>query len=111
MEFRLIPPGATPSWVPTVQLSHVTDLPLNVPCPQIVEAKAGEQLWNVKPFTEEVRRNIDAELVDKSIDFIKRQKAAGKPFFLYCRSLWDTSQTFHRRNSKANRELATTATS
>jgi arylsulfatase A-like enzyme len=33
--------------------------------------------------TEEVRRNIDWELAERGIDFIKRQKAAGKPFFLY----------------------------
>jgi len=37
----------------------------------------------VKPFTPEVRANIDYELVDKSIDFMRRQKAAGKPLFLY----------------------------
>ena len=37
----------------------------------------------VKPFTREVRAEIDTELVAKSIDFMKRQKAAGKPFFLY----------------------------
>lgn len=88
-EYYSIPPDST--WsdcivVPTVQLSHVTELPLNDLLkmgPQIVEAKAGEQLRNVKPFTEEVRRNIDFELVDKSIDFIKRQKAAGRAFFLY----------------------------
>ena len=49
--------------------------------PQIVEAKADGPLQTVKPFTEAVR--IDNELVDKSIDFIRRQKAAGKPFFLY----------------------------
>jgi len=30
-----------------------------------------------------VRANIDNELVDKSIDFIRREKAAAKPFFLY----------------------------
>jgi arylsulfatase len=30
-----------------------------------------------------VRAEIDNELVAKSIDFMKRQKAAGKPFFLY----------------------------
>jgi arylsulfatase A-like enzyme len=49
-EYYGIPPDST--WsdsivVPTVQLSHVTDLPLNVLLekdPQIVEAKAGEQL-------------------------------------------------------------------
>ena len=37
----------------------------------------------VKPYTAEVRREIDWELVDRGIDFIERQKAAGKPFFLY----------------------------
>ena len=51
--------------------------------PQIVEAKAGGPLQPVKPFTEDVRANIDNELVDKSIDFMRRQKAAGTPFFLY----------------------------
>ena len=51
--------------------------------PQIVEAKAGGPLRTVKPFTPEVRANIDNELMDKSIDFMRRQKAAGKPFFLY----------------------------
>lgn len=51
--------------------------------PQIVEATAGGPLRTVKPFTPEVRAEIDYELTNKSIDFIKRQKAAGKPFFLY----------------------------
>ena len=51
--------------------------------PQIVEATAGGPLQTVKPFTPEVRAKIDYELVDKSIDFMRRQKAAGKPFFLY----------------------------
>jgi arylsulfatase A-like enzyme len=51
--------------------------------PQIVEAKRGEALKKVKPYTEEVRREIDWELVDHGVDFMKRQKAAGKPFFLY----------------------------
>ena len=37
----------------------------------------------MKPYTEEVRRDIDWELVDRGIEFMKRQKAAGKPFFLY----------------------------
>ena len=51
--------------------------------PQIVEAVAGGPLRTVKPFTRDVRAEIDVELVAKSIDFMKRQKAAGKPFFLY----------------------------
>jgi hypothetical protein len=32
-------------------------------------------LRTVKPFTPEVRANIDYELVDRSIDFMRRQKA------------------------------------
>src|ERR1700740_406585 len=43
----------------------------------------GGPLRPVKPFTREVRAEIDNELVAKSIDFMKRQKAAGKTFFLY----------------------------
>jgi arylsulfatase A-like enzyme len=37
----------------------------------------------VKPFTTLVRASIDNELVDKSIEFMRRQRAAAKPFFLY----------------------------
>jgi hypothetical protein len=51
--------------------------------PQIWEAKAGGELRAVKPFTFEVRAEIDNELVAKSFDFMKRQTDAGKPFFLY----------------------------
>ena len=88
-EFYGIPPDT--SWsdaitIPEVQLTHVTNLPLDVLLKkgaQIQEAKAGQPLRDVKPFTPEVRANIDYELVAKSIDFMKRQKAAGKPFFLY----------------------------
>ncbi len=42
-----------------------------------------DRLKLVKPYTEEVRREIDWELVDHGVDFMKRQTAAGKPFFLY----------------------------
>ncbi len=88
-EFYGIPPDA--SWVaamvvPQLELTHAVDLSpeaLLRQGPQIVEAKAGEPLRTVKPYTEEVRRNIDIELVDRTIDFMKRQKAAGKPFFVY----------------------------
>jgi hypothetical protein len=51
--------------------------------PQIVQATVGGPLRTVKPFTPEVRANIDYELVDKSIDFMRRQKAAGNSSFLY----------------------------
>ena len=84
-EFYGIPPGDT--WdaflmIPQGRQTKTLDIPLDKG-PQIVEAKRGEPLKVVKPYTAEVRRDIDWELVDRGIDFMKRQKAAGKPFFLY----------------------------
>jgi arylsulfatase len=67
-------------------LTHSIDAPyaaLVAKGPYIVEGKLGGSLREVKPFTPAVRREIDFELVGKSIDFVKRQHAAGKPFFLY----------------------------
>ena len=84
-EFYGIPPGDTWDAFGMIRQGHQTkslDIPLDKG-PQIVEAKRGEPLKVVKPYTEEVRREIDWELVDHGIDFMKRQKAAGKPFFLY----------------------------
>src|SRR5258708_10796108 len=88
-EFYGIPPDT--SWdsctyMETLALTHSINAPYDALLdtgPQIVEARAGEPLRTVKPFTPEVRANIDYELVDKSIEFMRRQKAAGKPFFLY----------------------------
>ncbi len=88
-EFYGIPPDI--SWdsctyVDTITLTHSLNEPPDILLakgPQIVEAVAGGPLRTVKPFTREVRAEIDAELVAKSVDFIKRQKATGKPFFLY----------------------------
>ena len=84
-EFYGIPPADTWDAFGMIRQGHQTkslDIPLDKG-PQIVEAKRGEPLKVVKPYTEEVRREIDWELVDRGIDFMKRQKAAGKPFFLY----------------------------
>jgi hypothetical protein len=78
--------------------------------PQIVEAKLGGPLQTVKPFTPEVRANIDNELVDKSIDFMRRQKAAGRSFFLYLPFSMDTCRIFHPSNLRASRGSETTAT-
>jgi arylsulfatase A-like enzyme len=88
-EFYGIPPDT--SWdssmyVDTIAVTHSIAAPRDVLLakgPQIVEARAGSPLTTVKPFTPEVRAEIDNELVAKSIDFMKRQTAAGKPFFLY----------------------------
>jgi arylsulfatase A-like enzyme len=88
-EFYGIPPGISwdaATYVGTIELTHSIAAPRDVLLargPQIVEATAGGPLRNVKPFTPEVRANIDYELVNKSIDFMRKQKAAGKPFFLY----------------------------
>ena len=43
--------------------------------PQSWRQSPGGPLRTVKPFTREVRVEIDNELVAKSIDFIRRQKA------------------------------------
>ena len=72
--------------VDTMILTHAMDVPageLLEKGPQIIEAVAGGPLRTVKPYTREVRAEIDTELVAKSIEFMRRQKAAGKPFFLY----------------------------
>ena len=88
-EFYGIPPGI--SWdsctyVDSIEVTHSFPYPraaLLERGPHIVEGVLGGEIKNVKPFTPEVRAEIDNELVAKSIDFMKRQKAAGKPFFLY----------------------------
>ncbi len=84
-EFYGIPPSDTWDAFGMIRQGHQTksvDIPIEKG-PQIVEAKRGEPLKFVKPYTEEVRRGIDWELVDHGVDFMTRQKAAGRPFFLY----------------------------
>src|SRR5271166_2809000 len=88
-EFYGIPPDTSwdsATYVDTIMLTHSIDAPaatLLAKGPHIVEATLGSPLREVKPFTPEVRAEIDNELTDKSIDFMKRQHTAGKPFFLY----------------------------
>jgi arylsulfatase A-like enzyme len=88
-EFYGIPPAISwdaATYVDTIELTQSMSEARGVLLargPQIVEATAGQPLRTVKPFTPEMRANIDNELVDKSIEFMRRQKAAGKPFFLY----------------------------
>jgi arylsulfatase A-like enzyme len=88
-EFYGIPPDT--SWdsctyISTIELTHSIPAPPDVLLakgPQVVEATAGGELRTVKPFTKEVRAEIDKEFVAKAINFMNRQKAAGNPFFLY----------------------------
>src|SRR4030095_6035044 len=88
-EFYGIPPDISwdsATYVDTIELTHSMNVPPNellAKGPQIVEAVAGGPLRTGKPCPREAGAEIDNELVAKSIDFMKRQKAAGKPFFLY----------------------------
>jgi arylsulfatase len=88
-EFYGIPPDISwdsATYVDTTIMTHSSNASpaeLLAEGPQIVEAVADGPLRTVKPYTREVRAEIDTELVAKSIDFMKRQTAAGKPFFLY----------------------------
>ena len=88
-EFYGIPPDISwdsATYVDTMTLTHSTNASpeeLLAKGPQIVKSVADGPLRVVKPYTREVRAEIDTELVAKSIDFMRRQKAAGKPFFLY----------------------------
>jgi Sulfatase len=80
-EFYGIPPDISwdaATYVDTIMLTHSMNAPPNellAKGPQIYEAVAGGLLRTVKPYTREVRAEIDTELVAKSIDFMKRQTA------------------------------------
>ncbi|MFO1208768.1 MAG: arylsulfatase [Amaricoccus sp.] len=88
-EFYGIPPDISwdsATYVDTAELTHSVNAPRDELLhlgPQIQEAVAGGPLKNVKPFTPDVRAEIDVELTAKSIDFIERETEAKKPFFLY----------------------------
>lgn len=51
--------------------------------PHIMQGTHGAASENVKIYDLDARRGIDADLVDRSIDFMERQHAAKRPFFLY----------------------------
>ncbi len=88
-EFYGIPPDASwdsSTYVTTIEMTHSIDAPQAAMLskgPQVVEYVPGSGLKDVKPFTLEARAEIDNELVARGIDFMKRQGAASKPFFLY----------------------------
>ena len=89
-EFYGIPPDT--SWdaaanVPEIVLSHsfgnIPEKDLIEKGPWMYQQKGNDPLQRVKPFTLEVRAEVDNELTDRSIAFIKQQQTAGKQFFLY----------------------------
>jgi len=88
-EYYGIPPGTT--WNDALDVSmfmftKTNPLPENEMIekgPWIIEQKGNGPLTRIKPFTPEVRAEIDNDLTDRSMEFIRTQHAAGKPFFLY----------------------------
>ncbi len=90
-EFYGIPPDASwnvASTVPQVVQTHSAG---NIPEKDLIEKgpwtyqqRGNGPLQKVKPYTLAVRAEIDSEeLVPRSIEFMKQQARAGKPFFLY----------------------------
>jgi arylsulfatase A-like enzyme len=54
-----------------------------VDLPYVMEGFAGKPATNVAVYDLAKRRVIDSELTEKTIDFMRRQKAANQPFFAY----------------------------
>jgi arylsulfatase A-like enzyme len=74
------------TYATTIEMTKSFDAPeseLIKKGPYIIEAEPGGGIKKVKPYTMQVRTEIDGELIAKGIDFMKRQSAANKPFFLY----------------------------
>jgi arylsulfatase len=115
-EFYGIPPDISwdaATYVDTMELTHSIEAPpgaLLARGPQIVEAIVGGPLRTVKPFTQEVRANIDNELVEKSIEYMRRQKRLERRSSSICRSRWGMCPTCLPDSSRASHGLATTAT-
>jgi arylsulfatase len=84
-EYYGIPPGDTWDAFLAVIQSRKTNPPGNPldKGPYMGEATWEQPLQQVKPYTEQVRRDVDWELVDRGVEFMQRQHAAGTPFFLY----------------------------
>jgi arylsulfatase A-like enzyme len=54
-----------------------------VPLPYVMEGRTGERARNLEVYDLEMRRRIDAELVARTTDFMRREVLAGKPFLAY----------------------------
>ncbi|MDE2606311.1 MAG: arylsulfatase [Burkholderiales bacterium] len=57
--------------------------PSVVDLPYVMEGRAGEPSRNVELYDLDARRRIDEALVDRALDFMRRNQASGQPFFLY----------------------------
>jgi arylsulfatase len=54
-----------------------------VPETFVMESRKGQEPRKVRPYRLDYRPLIDADLTDRAIDFMRRQSAADKPFFVY----------------------------
>ncbi len=57
--------------------------PAVVPMPYVMEARRGEPAKNVAVYDLELRRKIDSQLIERTIDFMRRQVNTKQPFFAY----------------------------
>jgi arylsulfatase len=57
--------------------------PLAAPPGFILAGKKGETSHQVEEYNLDVRRRIDTEITRRTIDFMRRNVAAGKPFYAY----------------------------
>ncbi len=88
-DFYGIPPDST--WNIAIDVSQVVQThSIEAPEKAILDKgpwmsyqRGNGPLQRIKPFTPEVRAEVDNELTDRSIAFMKAQHAAGKKFFLY----------------------------
>jgi arylsulfatase len=57
--------------------------PAEFPIPKVKRSRRGEPIEEVADFDREIRPFMDEHITEKTIDFIERSAAAGKPFFAY----------------------------
>ena len=61
----------------------VADAEIEQLVPRIYQSDADGNLEAVREYTTEYRRQIEGDIARASVDYIKRQAAADRPFFLY----------------------------
>ncbi|MEK6247233.1 MAG: sulfatase-like hydrolase/transferase, partial [Planctomycetales bacterium] len=69
-------------YIPT-STENQAPLPDGFSEPSIIRGTAGSNVERVKPYNFETRRQIDVELADMSVDFIKQHAGGDNPFFLF----------------------------
>ncbi len=78
-EWYGIPRTTDESFWPSSQLAKSEHIAMT----HIMEGSKGEKSRELEVYDFEQRRQIDQKITDKTIDFIKRNVQAGKPFYAY----------------------------